>query len=101
MKIGSLRRRQHFLCESPYHYPQGMENSNIPLLHTDENHFQVLDLVLCHPNGQAKVLYRGGLGQGDGHQVNSAHRLQPVFCLVTKESLQVVCSVKDKSLQLH
>ena len=76
-----------------YHYPQGMENANVSLLHTDEDDFQVLHLLLCHADRLAKVLYCGRLRQSNGHQVNATHGLQSMFRFVTKESLEMICSM--------
>ena len=75
-----------------YHYSQGMENANVSLLHTDEDDFQVLHLLLCHADRLAKVLYCGRLRQSNGHQVNSTHTLQSMFCFVTQKSLEMICS---------
>ena len=75
-----------------YHYSEGMENANVSLLHTDEDDFQVLHLLLCHADRLAKVLYCWRLRESNGHQVNATHGLQSMFRFVTKESLEMICS---------
>ena len=80
-----------------YHYSQGMENANVPLLHTDEDDFQVLHLLFCHPYRQAELLYCGRLRQSNGHQVDSSHGLQSMFCFVTQKSLEMICSGRKES----
>ena len=75
-----------------YHYSEGMENANVSLLHTDEDNFQVLHLLLRHADRPAELLYCGRLRESNGHQVNPPHGLQSMFCFVTQESLEMICS---------
>ena len=75
-----------------YHNSQGMEDANVPLLHTDQDDFQVLHLLFRHPDSQAKVLYCGRLRQSNGHRVDSSHGLQSMFCFVAQKSLKMICS---------
>ena len=75
-----------------YHYSQGVENANVPLLHTDEDDFQVLDLLVCHADSLAKVLYCGRLRESNGHRVDSAHALQSMFGFVAQKSLEMICA---------
>ena len=69
-----------------------MEDANVSLLHTNEDDFQVLHLLLRHADSLAELVDCRRLRESDGHQVNSSHGFQSMFSFVTQKPLEMVRS---------